>query len=78
MNHESFAAFMEQVVLPKQAAGPAQIRLDGQLSGGNREPAGFFLASGKALAGSCRFAFRATDTGLWRTQSKTGRRSVYR
>ena len=47
MNHGSFAAFMEHVVLPRQAADPAQIRLDGQASGGNREPAGFFWHQGK-------------------------------
>jgi hypothetical protein len=38
---------MEQVVLPRQAANPAHIRLDGQISGGNREPAGFFWHQGK-------------------------------
>lgn len=42
MNHKSFSAFMEQVVLPRQVAAPEHIRLDGQTSGGNREPAGFF------------------------------------
>ena len=33
MNHSSFAAFIEQVVLPRQALNPAHIRLDGQISG---------------------------------------------
>lgn len=47
MNHKSFSAFMEQVVLPKLAADPAQTRLDGQTSGGNREPAGFFWHQNK-------------------------------
>lgn len=47
MNNRSFAAFMEHVVLPRQAADPAQTRLDGRTSGGNREPAGFFFHQGR-------------------------------
>ncbi|WPL17371.1 hypothetical protein Thiowin_02378 [Thiorhodovibrio winogradskyi] len=46
-NHGSFAYFMEQVVLPQKAANPTHMRLDGQTSGGNREPAGFFQHQGK-------------------------------
>lgn len=46
MNHVNFASFMEHVVLPKQAADPTQVRLDGQTSGGNRTPAGFFYHQG--------------------------------
>jgi hypothetical protein len=38
---------MEHDILPRQAANPSHIRLDGMLSGGNREVAGQFVHGGK-------------------------------
>ncbi len=37
-----FIMFMQNVILPRQAQNPDHIRLDGQVSGGNRESAGRF------------------------------------
>ena len=42
MTYASFIAFMESVVIPKKAANPNDIRLDGETSGGNRTVAGMF------------------------------------
>jgi hypothetical protein len=42
MTYDSFAQFMEEVVLPMRQANPEQIRLDGRRSGGNRAIAGKF------------------------------------
>jgi hypothetical protein len=47
MIYNSFMAFMDAVVFPRRDANPSQIRLDGQLSGGNREVAGEFRHRGK-------------------------------
>lgn len=42
MEYDDFVSFMTDVVLPRQLSNPSDIRLDGQLTGGNREVAGTF------------------------------------
>lgn len=44
--HSDFVSFMQAEVLPRQAANPDDIRLDGATTGGNREPAGRFQRHG--------------------------------
>ena len=44
--HNDFLSFMHAEVLPRQAANPDHIRLDGATSGGNREIAGRFQHHG--------------------------------
>ena len=39
---QNFIMFMESVVLPRKAANPDYVRLDGAISGGDREVAGEF------------------------------------
>ncbi|MEO0927120.1 MAG: hypothetical protein AAFY63_14730 [Cyanobacteria bacterium J06643_13] len=46
-NYRNFVEFMEQLVIPEQKANPEHIRLDGQLSGGNRNIFGGFQHSGR-------------------------------
>jgi hypothetical protein len=45
--YENFLALMEKEILPRQEKNPDHVRLDGRLSGGNREVAGQFLHHGK-------------------------------
>jgi hypothetical protein len=47
MTYNSFLELMDKVILPRQAANPDHVRLDGKLGGGNREEAGRFLHHGK-------------------------------
>jgi hypothetical protein len=51
----SFEAFIEAGVLPLQSAHPAWIRFDGQRSGGNRTPVGYFVSG----------------DGIWRVHADT-------
>ena len=44
--YPTFAAFMEAIVLPGAEANPAHKRLDGAISGGNRDVAGRFWRDG--------------------------------
>ena len=44
--HESFAVFMQSVVLPMHLAHPADVRLDGMATGGNWGVAGRFRFRG--------------------------------
>ena len=46
-NYQNFIEFMEQAVIPEQKANPEHIRLDGQLSGGNRSIFGCFEHFGR-------------------------------
>jgi hypothetical protein len=43
----SFKEFVEQVIMPMHALNPADERLDGQPSGGNREVVGTFFHAGR-------------------------------
>jgi len=43
----SFKEFVEEVVLPRHASNPLDIRLDGQPTGGNRDVAGIFWHAGR-------------------------------
>lgn len=47
MTYDSYAAFVEGVVLPKRAANPNDRRLDGEESGGNWAVAGIFQHEGR-------------------------------
>ena len=44
--HANFVSFMQAVVLPRRASHPDHLRLDGALTGGNREAAGEFQRNG--------------------------------
>lgn len=48
MIYENFLALVEKEILPRQEKNPDHVRLDGKLSGGNREVIGQFLHHGKA------------------------------
>jgi hypothetical protein len=43
----SFVEFVERVVIPRHAVNPSDLRLDGQLTGGNRLVAGTFRHAGR-------------------------------
>jgi len=43
MVYQDFVSFMSAEVLPKRAANPNHIRLDGRRTGGNRDSAGEFV-----------------------------------
>ncbi len=47
MVYDDFLSFMRAVVLPRQAANPDHIRLDGAKTGGNLEVAGRFRHRGR-------------------------------
>jgi hypothetical protein len=44
--YDDFISFMQAEVLPRQAANPDHVRLDGDTTGGNRESAGTFSHDG--------------------------------
>lgn len=46
-DYQSFREFVEQIILPMQAANPGDARLDGQPSGGNRAVVGTFWHQGR-------------------------------
>jgi hypothetical protein len=47
LKYDSFVDFMEREALPRQAANPDHVRLDGQLSGGNPTEVCQFVHDGR-------------------------------
>lgn len=47
MIHPHFRAYIETEIIPKRLAHPTHLRLDGQITGGNREIAGMFYHVGR-------------------------------
>src|SRR5437870_1460147 len=64
-HHQDFVSFMQSVVLPRKAANPDHLRLDGRRSGGNRDVVGIFCHHEKTWRVNADTHYETLDLAYW-------------